>query len=132
MKVKITSESKKWLTVAEHENAKQIIKEMREDEYGAADYIRSAAHCWLCNSGAVDYVVAVLKADAEISGNARIWNAYNNESGRLDVWLSGTVETSRGFLKIECYLTDVWGLGPKESNVQFPALCYARYFTEQK
>lgn len=134
MKVKITDEARRWLTLAELPSAKQMIAEMKEDESSAAEYLATAAACWLHNSEnahRADDVVKVLAASAEIAGNARIWNRYNDESGRLDVWLTGTVETFYGFLKIGCYLSDVWEIGPEDVNRAFPRFTYSRYYVEQ-
>ena len=135
MKVKITEETRRWLTLAELPEAKKIIADMKNDESSAAEYLKTAAACWLRNSekaNRADDVIKVLYAEAEISGNSRIWNRYDDESGRLDVWIDGTAETFYGFLKIGFYLSDVWELGPDDVNRAFPEKTYARYFLEKK
>ena len=135
MKVKITADSKKFLTLEEAPKAREIIAEMKEYEESAGDVIRTAAACWLWNAdrGTItDSVQEVLHAEAEIAGNSRVWDRYGDGTGRLDVWVSGTVETFDGFLKIGCYLSDVWELGTDEVNREFPRRTYARYYTERK
>ena len=133
MKVAITKESRAWMTLDEHEQAKQIVKDMREDESTAADYVRMAAACWLRNADkSNDCVLNVLTADAEITRNMRAWGNFSDESGMLDIWLNGTVETYDGFLKLGVCLTDVWSIGPDEFDIEFPTHCHARYYTEQK
>lgn len=134
MKVKITEQSKKVLRLADTQAAREIIAQEKDDDFSAADYIKMAAECWLWNSGTGAAADAgdVLKASAEILKNGRVWNAYDDESGDLDVWLEGVVETWAGYLKIGCFLTDVWNIGSDEFNQKFPALCYARFFTEQE
>ena len=132
MKVSITKDSKRVVTLDEADEAMGIIVQMKEDEYSAADYIKMAANVWLRESEWHDAVSEVLKASAEISKNARAWNAFSKASGQLDVWLTGIVETWDGFLKIECYLTDVWNIGADGFNEQFPSLVYARYYARQR
>ena len=136
MKVNITKESKQWMTVAQLPIARQIVKELKENDDSADEYIRSAAWCWLWNVDkkgvCFDCAVRVIEASAEIAGNSRVHDAYFDGSGELDVWLKGLVETDYGFLRIECYLTDVWNIGPDDFNAQFPGHCFARYYAEQK
>ena len=135
MKVNITKDSRAWMTLDEYEQAKLIVKEMREDEYNARDYIEIAARCWLEHTDMTDrkdYVKEVHKADAEICRNGRVWGAYSDRTGCLDIWVTGVVETLDGFLKIGVCLSDVWGISPDEFNRDFPTLCYARYYTEKQ
>ena len=132
MKVNITKESKKWLTVDEYDRAKEIVRQMKDDEWSAEQYVDMAAICWLRNTGKNDYRARVIEASAEIAKNSRAGNAFNDDSGTLDVWMKGLVETWDGFLKIECYLTDIWSIGPESFNKKFPEYCWARYYTEQK
>ncbi len=132
MKVNITKESRAWMTLDEHEQAKKIVRDMREDESSAREYLEMAARCWLWNSHktAGDFFESVLSADAEICRNGNKWGAYSDESGCLDIWLYGTVETRYGFLKLGVCLSDVWQIGAEDFNESFPSLCSARYYTE--
>jgi len=135
MKVCITKDTKKWLTLEQAPKARRIIESMKEDEWSAKEYLDMAARCWLRNAengNEHDHVEKVLSASAEIAGNARIWNWFGDDSEHLDVWIRGTVETYGGFIKIGCYLSDICGIGPEEFNRDFPTHTYTRYFTEKK
>ena len=109
MKVSITKETKQWLTLAQAPIARRIIEEMKEYEWTAKEYAEMAVNCignatrnW-CN-----WCSKVLDATAEIAGNQRVWNAYDNESGHLDVWINFTARTYTGFIEGGAYLTDLW------------------------
>lgn len=135
MKVKITEQSKKIVTMEEAGAAKQIVRDMKEDESTAADYIGMAARCWIRNAQVAeqhDSVRRVLEATAEICKNSRVYEQFGEGSGNLDVWIEGVAETWYGFLRIGCNLTDVWQIGPDDWNREFPAHVYARYYVEKK
>ena len=111
MKVKITKESRKWMTVYELDYAKDIVEQMNDPCENVNDYARAmgvlAAH---------DNVVEVIKAEASISGNCRINNAYGEGTGRLDVWIDATVKSWDAFYEIGFYLTDCWALSVETSE----------------
>lgn len=134
MKVCITANTKKWLTLEQLPIAKQIIEGMKEDEWSAKEYLDMAASCWLHNAengDEYDHVAKVLSATAEIAGNSRVWDWFGG-SGHIDIWLDGTVETNKGFLKIGCYFSDICNIGPEECNRAFPSHCYTKYYTEKR
>ena len=133
MKVKITGETKKYLTLEQLPVAKEIIKDLTEDEWSAKDYIKMAAGCWLRATHHIcDAVDKVINAEARIAGNCRVYNALADSCGTMDVWIEGLVKTCRGYMEIGAYLTDIWNIGPEEFNREFPMHTYTRYFTERK
>ena len=87
MKVRITQEAKKWLTLAQAPVARQIVMDMKESEESAADVLMSAARGYhrsfddrdkRCELG---WPERVLEAKAEICGNQRVWDYYSEGSG---------------------------------------------------
>ena len=124
MKVSMSENYKKFFTVEEVQTAKQIIREMKEDESTPSEYAETAARCF--NFG---WIAKVLEAKATVEKNARAWNAYGDNSGNLDIWIDATVQTSSGFLILGAYLTDIWSItGDENDDIQFHA--FIRKFAE--
>ena len=126
MTVKIDNESKKWMTLYELPIAKDIAKDLREEDIKSD--VETACHC-------IDPygVVTVYSATAKIAGNQRVYNYYNDESGRLNVWIdfvayiNGTVPM---FVQGGIYLSDVWQVG-SDTYDEIRNHMYIRKFTEQ-
>lgn len=108
MKVNLPKDYKLWFTISDLENAKEVIKCMKEDESSAKDYGKYAVEHVLMDS--VECMVRVIEADAEVRPNKRIYGHYG-ESGRMDVWLNITARTNKGYLEVGAYLTDIWSIG---------------------
>ena len=123
MKVNMTAESKRILTVEELPVARSIIRQMKEDETSAAEYIRYAVNA-LGNGCAKVY-----EASAEIAKNCRVWNAYDTGTGTLDIWIEATARTWNGFVEIGAYLTDIWNISDNDRQTEH---FYVRTFTESK
>ena len=109
MKVTFGKDYKKFLTVEQHETAKTMIRNMKEDESSPADYAVYAVNA-IGRAEGMGSCEKVMECTAEIAGNCRIYNYYGENTGVLDVWLSGTAKTWRGFIEFGAYLSDVWGL----------------------
>lgn len=115
MKVRLPKDYKRLFTLEQLEQAKLVISAEKDDDdetaKGWAEYaIREAL------KDESDYLVEVLKADATVAGNCRIWNQYgfpadDRASGYMDVWIEATAETTEGFIKIGAYLSDIWQSG---------------------
>lgn len=138
MKVRITQEAKKWLTLAQAPVARQIVMDMKESEESAADILMSAANGYRrsfddrgkrCELG---WPTRVLEAKAEICGNQRVYNYFSEGSGTLDVWVSGYVLFDFGLLEIHAYLSDIWSLGPDGAAQNMADHAYIRTFVEKK
>lgn len=134
MKVNITKESGRWMTVDELPYAKQIVQDMKDDAWSAKEYAEMAARAVLSaprynNDG----VREVLSASAEICRDNWIeYDQFGEGCGRLGVWIVATVETWDGFLKVGCLLSDIWALGTDEARETLIGHSYIRYYTEQK
>ena len=120
MKVKITANSKKIITVAEMPKVQEIIKYFQEeDETPINDYARWAANIvtkhTLCNP-------EILKATASILEG----------SGNLDVWFEFYIfDKYAGFYEIGVYLTDIWQ-ATDENNEYIKSHMYINAYTKNK
>lgn len=113
MKVTLEKRYKDYYTISDLERAKAIIKQEREDDgetaKGWAEYaVREAL------KGTDDYLDRVIEADARTAKNCRAWNAYGDDSMDMDVYISATAKTSRGFIEVSAYLSDIWETGVKD------------------
>lgn len=103
MRVMMTDDAKKIITLAEAPYARQIIEYMKEDT-GLQDYARMAA-----NVAGGNYGYEILKATAEITRNRNVWDQYGEGTGMLDVLLKiYAFSRYRGFYEIHVYLSDIW------------------------
>lgn len=103
MRVMMTDDAKKIITLAEAPYARQIIEELKEDT-GLQDYARMAA-----NVAGGNYGYEILKATAEITRNRNVWDQYGEGTGMLDVLLKiYAFSRYRGFYEIHVYLSDIW------------------------
>lgn len=116
---------KKYMTISEVEAAKAMIREQREDEETAVGWAEYAVREALKDTN--DYLERVIEAKAEINRNCRVWNAYNPDSGKLDIWIEATARTDKGFIIIGAYLSDIWqsGATPYKQHM------WIRYFSEE-
>lgn len=111
MKVIMSEDSKRAVSVSELPAAKKIIQYMKEDSETAADYAASAvrALCGCCDE--------VFKASAEIAKNGRVYDAYASGSGNLDVWINFIARAdSREIVEGGAYLTDIWNITGDEND----------------
>ena len=74
MKIRITNNSKKVLTVAEMPIVKAIIEDFKED-VSVEEYAAQAAEIASGENGKFE----ILKAMAEISKNRRVWNLFSEK-----------------------------------------------------
>ena len=128
MKVTFPKDYKNFYTVAEVEAAKQIIREMKEDTSTAAEEAAAAIREALKNTG--DCLDEVLKAEATICKNNRIWNQYGENTGMLDIMICGIAKTSLGYIDVEATLSDIWQIGSEgyEDRLRM----YVRHFTRPR
>lgn len=131
MKVTITKEARRWITLEEAPVARKIIEDMKEDA-AAKEYAKSAVNCiGSANGRGFNWCSNILEATAEISGNRRVWNAYSDESGRLDIWINFTARTGTGFVEGGAYLTDIWQIDGTNYG-DLSSHMYYRIFEEVK
>ena len=102
MKVKMTDESKKIITMSELKIAKQIISDLKESEETEEECIKTS----IAHTGS--WCETIYKSSARIAKNCRILNFYSDESKDIDVWIEAEAKTSDGFMIIGFYLSDAW------------------------
>lgn len=105
MKVRITKNSKKAITLEEASEARQMIIDLDEYDYGTAEYAALAvrAICGSCEK--------VYEATAEISKNCRVWNRFTDKSGNLDVWIRFVAKADyKTMIEGAAYLSDIWDI----------------------
>lgn len=125
MKIAITKEMKRVLTVAEMPEVRRVIEGMKEDT-GIKDYAEMAARV---ASGS--RVKSVMEASAGIAKNCRVRDAYHPGSGDLDVWLEVIAYTEDGFVMVGAYLTDIWQI-TGDNNDSIKRHMFIRLFREVK
>ena len=123
MKVKMPKNYRQKFTLEEHEIAKRIIKDMKEDESTVKEYLEYACNEVLKDK---DWTEEILKAEATTERNGRIWDAYGEGTNNMDVWIEGVARTGHGFLIIGAYLTDIWNTG----STPYAEHCFVKRFIE--
>ena len=124
MKVKITEDSKRVLTLADMPAARKIIKDLMEDNY-IKEYGGSCARI----ASGQNESFEILKAEAELCKNCRVWNYYSDDSGNLDVWITFYAFNSYyGFYSIGVYLSDIWQIGSTEANQEVKSHMYIKEY----
>ena len=113
MKVTLEKEYRQRYTLEDLDRAKAVIAyEKENDEETVKGWAEYAAREAL--KGTDDFYMEVLKAEAHTAKNCRAWNAYGEETGDMDVWITATAETEKGFIKIGAYLSDIWNTGAED------------------
>lgn len=105
MKIKITEEVKRILTVSEMSVVRRIRSEMVEEDL--LSYCRMAARV----AGGCDFngMCEIFDESAEIAKNFRIWDGIEEGTGQLDVWIRFMAyDGLNTVLRIGVYLTDLW------------------------
>ena len=126
MLVRLEEKYKDFYTIRDLERARAVIKMMREDEEVVAGYAEYAVNEALKGRG--DYLRRILKATAHTARNRRAWNAYDENSQDMDVWVDAIAETSYGFIKVGAYLSDIWQTGA----IPYSQYMYVQYYKEVK
>lgn len=129
MKVKLTQEYKKYITVAEMPIVKQIISDFKEDESTIEEYAEMAIQAAYDGNA---YDIETLRASASIAKNCRAWNAYSDNSETLDIYIEATAYVNGDeFIIIGAYLTDIWQIG-SDNRKEIASHMYIRRFKETK
>ena len=109
MKVKFEKDYKQYYTIKDLDQAKLVIQYEKDDEETAAGWAEYAIKEALKDS--MEYCDEVIRASAETSRNCRIWDAYGEGTGSMDVWIAALAKTSEGFIEVGAYLSDIWQSG---------------------
>ena len=101
---------KDYFTLSDLDRAKEVIAYEKDYDCETA---KTWAECAI-NEAHFGCIEKIFEASAEIAKNCRAWNAYTDNSGDMDVWITATAKTSEGFIEIGAYLTDIWQTGAVE------------------
>lgn len=129
MKVTLTAEMKKIITVSEMPAVNKVIRCAKEDGMTVKEYAEMAARIASGNNS-----VKVLEASAEIAGNCRINDWYDNGSANFDIWVNFTAIIDDGFGGIimgGAYVTDIHA-STGDNHEELRSHMYLRKFTETK
>ena len=127
MKVNLTAEMKKFITVAEMPAVKKVMQyEKENDEWTVQESAKMAARLVFDDNGA-----KVIEATARIAKNQRVWDAFDEETRDIDVWIEFTAfsEYRSSFIIAGVYLTDLWQL-TKDNADEIKSHMYIRRFEE--
>ena len=124
MKVKMDKDYKTYYTIEEAEQAKRVIKAEKDDDETAAGWAEYAVKEYLKNG--FGHCERILEATATIKKNARVWDAYGDNTGCIDVWIEATAKITNGYLEIGAYLSDIWQTG---ANDYIPYIFATEYKT---
>ena len=127
MKVNLTAEMKKFIPVAEMPAVKKVMQyEKENDEWTVQEWAKMAARLVFDDNGA-----KVIEATARIAKNQRVWDAFDEETRDIDVWIEFTAfsEYRSSFIIAGVYLTDLWQL-TKDNADEIKSLMYIRRFEE--
>lgn len=127
MKVNLTAEMKKFITVAEMPAVKKVMQyEKENDEWTVQEWAKMAARLVFDDNGA-----KVIEATARIAKNQRVWDAFDEETRDIDVWIefSAFSEYRSSFIIAGVYLTDLWQL-TKDNADEIKSHMYIRRFEE--
>ena len=127
MKVNLTAEMKKFITVAEMPAVKKVMQyEKENNEWTVQEWAKMAARLVFDDNGA-----KVIEATARIAKNQRVWDAFDEETRDIDVWIEFTAfsEYRSSFIIAGVYLTDLWQL-TKDNADEIKSHMYIRRFEE--
>lgn len=126
MKVNLTAEMKKFITVAEMPAVKKVMEYAEEDAYSAKDWAKVATRIVFDDNGA-----KVIEATARIAKNQRVWDAFDEETRHIDIWVEFTAfsEYRSSFIIAGVYLTDLWNL-TSDNAAEIKSRMYIRQFKE--
>lgn len=130
MKVTIPEHLKTVITIADLPAVREVITGCEE-----LDIIEHAEIAARAIFG--DNTVKILEADAEITINERVMNAYSEHSGHYDVTITfmalGGMGYYKGFAIVDAYLTEIWKINSNDYTTigEFKKHSFIRMFNEE-
>ena len=110
MKVKLEKDYRRLYTLEDHDCAKAVINSLKEDESPVTDWLDYAVGEWQKQHGGYAYY-EIIRADARTAKNCRVWNAYGDDTGNMDVWIKGIAKSYDSIIEIGAYLSDIFQTG---------------------
>lgn len=148
MEIRLTEPAKRFITISEMDGIKEIRDMLKEDdglEIGSS-YYDNESECFMTDTrfygsyfvmmynlagGSVSDGTRIYDASAQIARNSRVWNAYGEHSGKLDVWLEANFyDPYDGFFVVGAYLTDIWNLS-SDNATEIKSHMYIRHYVKE-
>ena len=127
MKVKLTQEFKKEITVAMMPTVREVIAYMKEDDGTVEGYAEIAINAAYDGRA---FNIKIFEASAEIAGNRNVLNLYNDHSADLDIWIDVIAYVNcEEFIKLGAYLSDIWQID-NSNKKEIASHMYIRRFKE--
>lgn len=120
VKINFPKDYKNYFTVADVERAKKVIKDFKENPI---DFYDMASMAIYDIGGSVNEIYSV---KAEVCRDAGTHDAYYEDSGNIDVWLDIVAETSDGFIKLGCLLSEIMFISSEDHLTRFNSRLYKR------
>ena len=126
MKVKLTNDAKRVITLSELPIVNTVIKNMKEDAWTAKEYAEAAARA-IGNTN----IVKVFEAEATICKDDYNYNHFEDNSN-IGVWIDFTaLIDDNTFVIAGAPLAGIWDIGSdKEENARIMQRWYIRKFKE--
>ena len=127
MKVNFTAKMREYIAFEEMPAVKKVMQyEKENDEWTVQEWAKMAARLVFDDNGA-----KVIEATARIAKNQRVWDAFDEETRDIDVWIEFTAfsEYRSSFIIAGVYLTDLWQL-TKDNADEIKSHMYIRRFEE--
>lgn len=126
MKIKITEDMKRVITLSE-ENAVKLVqnsmKEQKNLQWEAERALGLASN---------NVSLEVLKVEAEVAKNRRVWNFYNEGTESIDIWVTAYgFNCFAGFYSVGFYLSDIWQLGSDNAE-EIKERMYIKKYTQKE
>lgn len=117
---------RKYIAFAEMPAVKKVMEYAKEDAYSAKDWAKVATRIVFDDNGA-----KVIEATARIAKNQRVWDAFDEETRHIDIWVEFTAfsEYRSSFIIAGVYLTDLWQLTTDNAD-EIKSHMYIRQFKE--
>lgn len=129
-KIRVTSEMKKVLTVAEMSSVREIQK-----EFSSEDNTETLAYyCKMIAELFGEYSAKIFEPHAEIAKNERAYDAFGIGTGNLDVWIECYIFGHDVCGKFGACITDLWNISSdiKDSNEEVKKYVYAEIYQKNK
>lgn len=129
MKVMLSREAEKLVTLEEAPAAEEIIRHMEKEEPEACFYAEMAVRAAL---GGRSCSIEMLRTSAQIGKNSRVWNIHGACSGSLDVWIEAFAYACPDeIIAAGAYLSDIWQItGNAAEDEKLLQHMYIRRFRE--
>lgn len=128
MKVTLSKDYKRDMTIHRVEVAKKVIKWAKEDSEKPEDYLRQAVNHILHREDTPDSVDRVLEATAVVAISPK-WDVLFDGSEDLDIMFEGYAKTWNGVVYVCAMLSDIWQF---DGETDYRSKMYYKFYDERK